>query len=104
MRAFWWVRNRSIHGVGVLTRGYGDYEQGYEGSPPLMTRSAGVYLDVYTNHYPAIQVWGESEQIIERSHTDRYQREDPEVYDEKLAGREIEQSIRNAITALRQAG
>lgn len=97
---FWWIRNRSIHDVAMLIRGYGAYEHGYGGSAPPITRQADVYADRYTPEYMQ-EVWA-SARDIERSLTeeDRTREDAKAAYVGALADRPVLDTIAEAIERL----
>lgn len=52
----WWIRNRSIHDVGILVRGYGGHADGYTGSPPPVTKATDLHSNEYANDYRFTEV------------------------------------------------
>ena len=97
---FWWIRNRSIHDVGMLVRGYGGYADGYGGSAPPIPRQADVYSDRSTDEYMH-EVWAPSGEI-ERSLTEADQTHEKyrRAYEAELAGRPVIDTIAEAVQSL----
>lgn len=99
---FWWIRNRSIHDVGMLVRGYGGYSDGYGGSAPPITKTADLYSDEYTDDYRLTEVWGSADEIrpslTEEDTTGEASRA---AYDSHLAGKPIDKTIDRAVARLR---
>jgi hypothetical protein len=99
---FSWIRNRSIHDVGMLVRGYGGYSDGYGGSPPPVAKTADLYSDKYTDDYLLTEVWGSADEIRPfLTEEDKSSEASRAAYASYLAGQPIDQTIDCAVTRLR---
>ncbi len=102
LRGFWWIRNRSIHDIGMLVRGYGGYSDGYGGSPPPVTKTADLYSDEYTDDYRLTEVWGSAEEIQSSlTENDTTCKASRDAYDAHLADMSIDTTIESAVARLR---
>jgi len=103
LQGFRWIRNRTLHDIGMLVRSYGSYADGYGGSPPAVTKTADVYANVYESTYGMTEIWGSSDEIRPTlTEPDKSNPTDREQYDSHLAGRPLLDTISGAIARLRE--